>query len=170
MILRWEKAQPLSPLHWKISCPLGHWNSLDSSVPENTQAIDFCQLPELGLWNADPAPHTKLDTQYLQYLSYCHVSSLCYHLHGLGHEAKGEDRAHKYMYPHKYMENTQPRQTGAMQWPTLRPQFCCLSQLQFSQEPEGKEDRRKHNAMDRVQDSTLKKRTLFSLVQKKRHN
>lgn len=69
------------------------------------------------------------------------------------------------MYPYKHvlMENAQPRQIGAMQWLTLQPQFCCLSQLQFSQEPEGKKT--EENAMQGIHYKTIlggEKKTIFT--------
>lgn len=164
MILRWEKAQPLSPLYWKISCPLSHWNSLENGVPESTYT-GYWFLPVTLAWSLECWPSSTHWTRCTippipQLLS--SGSSLCYHLHVLGCEAKGESsmqstQIHVPPQIGTYGKSlTQADRCNAVTH-TLRPQFCCLSQLQFSQEPEGKEDRREHNTMNPGQDSTWKK-------------
>lgn len=167
MILRWEKEQPLSPVYWKISCPLSQCNSLENGVPQSTYR-GYWFLPATLAWSLERRPSSTHQTRQTiplipQLLS--SVSSLCYHLHVLGCEAKGDDsmQSTQIHVPHKHvlMEKVQPRQIGIMQWPSLQSQFCCLSQLQFSQEPEGKEDRGEHCALNPVQDSTWEKPTLY---------
>lgn len=164
MTLRWEKAQPLSSLYWKISRPLSHWNSLENGVLESTYT-GYWFLPVTVAWSLEHWPSSTHQTRYTipptpQLLS--SGSSLCYHLHVLGREAKGEDSMQStqiHVPPQICTYGKSPAQADRCNavTHTLRPQFCCLSQPQFSQEPEGKEDRREHNAMNPVQDSTWKK-------------
>lgn len=142
-MLRWEKEQPLSPIYWKISCPL---------------SLVFRRVTQLHTPNK---AHNISNTSAAVICFFSLLPPSC------AWKPKGMtvSRAHKYMYPQKHvlMEKVQPRQIGATQWPSLQPQFCCLSQLQFSQEPEGKEDRREHYAMNPVQDSTWEKNhTIFT--------